>query len=62
MIANAVSTTGCAAMTPFNFRIWFRIMTSGINNTAFLKSVMVSDHLRKYGAVPRGCELLYLLP
>ena len=43
IIAKAVSTTGCAAITPFNFQKWFRIMTPGINSTAFLRSVMVSD-------------------
>ena len=42
-------TTGCAAITPFNFQKWFKIMTPGINSTAFLRSVMVSDFTASAG-------------
>ena len=55
MIAKAVSTTGCAAITPFNFQKWFKIMTPGINSTAFLRSVMVTDLDKTTKIMKRSC-------
>ena len=42
-IAKIVSTTGCAAITPFNFHKLFKSITTGINRTIFLIIVIIKD-------------------
>lgn len=44
-IAKIVSTTGCAAMTPFNCHKPLRMITDGINNITFLIIVMSRDFI-----------------